>query len=138
MVLEQTRFTARDTQQRSLPIVLLDLVEDSLPVDAIDRISAVVANGNDEDNTAMTMLMREQGFAGPILAFAETPLHRLPMQHVGVTAVFTPKHLLAENLAGQTFKQAELWQHGVNVIGMWSDGQFIDLLQAFPKDACQQ
>ncbi|MGA9573300.1 MAG: NAD-binding protein [Lysobacterales bacterium] len=170
VVLEQTRAAARDVQQRGLPIVLLDLVEDSLPVDAIDHISAVVANGNDEENTALIMLMREQGFNGQILAFADTPQHRLPMQHVGATAVFTPRHLLSEalaarasrwvtsrvrgvqelgeqvgvyklrvqhdsTLAGQTLKQAELWQHGVNVIGMWSAGQFIDLPPADTKIA---
>jgi len=162
VVLEQTRIDARDTRERGLPLVLLDLVEDSLPVDAIDHISAVVANGSDEDNAALIMLMREQGFIGPIFAFAATPLHRMPMKHVGATAVFTPKRLLAEalatrasrwitarvrgvqelgeqvgvyklrihkdsTLAGQTLKQAELWQRGVNVIGMWSGGKFIDL-----------
>jgi len=162
VILEQTRAAARDAQQRGLSVVLLDLVEDSIPADQITSISAVVANGNDEDNTTLIVLMRELGYTGPILAFAETPLHRLPMQHVGATEVFTPRRLLSEALAarasrwitarvrgvqelgeqvgvyklrvqqdspldGQTLKQAELWQHGVNVIGMWSGGQFIDL-----------
>jgi len=168
VILEQTRVAARDAQQRGLPVVLLDLVEDSLPADQIGPISAVVANGNDEDNTTLIVLMRELGFTGPILAFAETPLHRMPMKHVGATAVFTPRRLLSEALAarasrwitarvrgvqelgeqvgvyklrvqqdspldGQTLKQAELWQHGVNVIGMWSGGQFIDLPPAGTK-----
>ncbi|MCW8925307.1 MAG: NAD-binding protein, partial [Xanthomonadales bacterium] len=86
----------------------------------------------------------------------------MPMQHVGATAVYTPRRLLSEALAarasrwitarvrgvqelgdqvgvyklrvqqdsplaGQTLKQARLWQDGVNIIGMWSGGQFIDL-----------
>jgi len=168
VLLEQTRAAARDAQQRGLQVVLFDLVEDYLTADDIEPISAVVANGNDEDNAALIMLMREMGFAGQILAFAETPLHRLPMKHVGATAVFTPRRLLSEALAahasrwitarvrgvqelgedvgvfklrvqqdsplaGQTLKQAELWQHGVNVIGMWSAGQFIDLPPARTK-----
>ncbi|MCW8924945.1 MAG: NAD-binding protein, partial [Xanthomonadales bacterium] len=70
VILEQARDAARAAQRRDLPVVLLDFVEDSLPADRIESISAVVANGNDEENTTLIMLMRELGYAGPILAFA--------------------------------------------------------------------
>jgi len=117
VVLEQTRIDARDTRERGLPLVLLDLVEDSIPVDAIDQISEVVANGSDEANAALIMLMREQGFKGPIFAFAATPLHRVPMKHVGATAVFTPKFLLAEALATRASRWITARVRGVQELG---------------------
>jgi len=162
VVLEQNREDARDAQERGLPVVLMDLEEDNISAESIDQILAVVANGSDESNAALIMLMREQCFTGPIFAFAASPLHRIPMKQVGATGVFTPKHLLAavlasrasrwitvqvrgvqelgdrvgvykyrihedSTLAGKTLRQAGLRQRGVNVIGMWSSGKFIDL-----------
>jgi Trk K+ transport system NAD-binding subunit len=99
LILEQDRADARAVQERGLPVVQLDLNENSLSRDEIQRISAVVANGSDHDNAALIMMLREGDFSGSILAFAQTPLHRLPLQQLGATAVYTPKHLLAAALA---------------------------------------
>lgn len=99
VVLEQDRSEARSSQDRDLPVVQMSLIETSLDTEELERISAVVANDTDQDNAALIMMLREQGYDGPILAFSATPLHRLPMQHLGATAVFTPKHLLSAALA---------------------------------------
>jgi len=99
VVLEQDRDAARATQDRGLPVVHMSLIESSLEPEDLERISAVVANDTDQDNAALIMMLRDEGYEGPILAFSATPLHRLPMQHLGATAVFTPKHLLAAALA---------------------------------------
>lgn len=98
-VLEQDRGAARDVQHRGLPVVHINLRESTLPDEDLERVSAVVANDTDQDNVALIMMFRDSGYGGPILAFAETPLHRVPMQRLGATNVYTPKHLLAAALA---------------------------------------
>jgi len=99
VVLEQDRNTAREVQERGLPVVQMNLIESNFESEDLDHISAVVANDTDQDNAALIMMLRDQGYDRPILAFSATPLHRVPMQHLGATAVYTPKHLLAAALA---------------------------------------
>jgi len=101
VILEQDRTAARAAQDRGLPVVQMSLIESGFERGDLSRISAVVANDTDQDNAALIMLLRDQGYEGPILAFSATPLHRVPMQHLGATAVFTPKHLLAAALASR-------------------------------------
>lgn len=99
VILERDREEARAAQERGLPVMYLDTDESSLPPNTVHRLAAVVLNDSDQDNAAVTMMLREEGFEGPILAFVQTPLHRLPLQQLGATAVYTPKHLLAAALA---------------------------------------
>ncbi len=159
VILEQDREDARAVQERGLPVMHFDRDESNLPPNTAQRISAAVLNDSDQDNAALTMMLREEGFEGPILAFVQTPLHRMPLQQLGATAVYTPKHLLAaalatrasrwltarvrnvqelgsdvgvfklriprsSPLAGQTLREANLRQHGVTIVGIWSGGQF--------------
>lgn len=101
VILEQERQDARAVQERGLPVVHMDLNENALSADEVGRIAAVVANGSDHDNAALMLMLREGEFRGPILAFAQTPLHRLPLEQLGAKAVYTPKHLLAAALASR-------------------------------------
>jgi Trk K+ transport system NAD-binding subunit len=107
VILEQDREAARAVQERGLPVLYQDLSETRLPAEAAERLAAVVANGSDQDNATLVILLREIGFEGQILAFAQTPLHRLPLQQLGATAVYTPKHLLAAALT----TRASGWLH---------------------------
>jgi len=117
VILEQDRTEARAVQERGLPVVQLDLTETTLSHDAVQNLAAVVANGSDQDNAALIMSLRESGFAGSILAFAQTPLHRLPLQRLGASAVYTPKHLLAAALATRASRWLTARVRNVHVLG---------------------
>jgi len=117
VILEQDRAEARAVQERGLPVLQLDLNEAELSREAVQRLAAVVANGSDQDNAALIMSLREAGFEGPILAFAQTPLHRLPLQQLGATGVYTPKHLLAAALATRASRWLTARVRNVHVLG---------------------
>jgi len=117
LILEQDRSAARNVQERNLPVVQMNLIEATIPAETLQGISAVVANDTDQDNAALIMLLREKGYSGPILAFATSPRHRLPMQHLGATAVYTPKHLLAAALATRASRWITARVRGVQELG---------------------
>src|SRR5258706_5852407 len=96
---EADETNARAVLERGLRVVCSRAEEDALDVCRLAQARALVANGRDEENAALTLRARQMGFRGEIFAFVEEPAHRKPMELAGATAAYTPRHIVAAALA---------------------------------------
>ncbi|MEA2235856.1 MAG: hypothetical protein QOC81_580 [Thermoanaerobaculia bacterium] len=99
IVVETDETTARAVLERGQAVVFSRAEEDALDLCRLGDARALVANGRDEENAAITLRARQMGFHGEIYAFVEEPAHRKPMELAGATAAFTPRHIVAAALA---------------------------------------
>jgi Trk K+ transport system NAD-binding subunit len=99
IVVETDETAARAVLERGLPVVFSRAEEDALDICRLARARALVANGRDEENAAITLRARQMGFRGEIFAFVEEPAHRKPMELAGATSAYTPRHIVAAALA---------------------------------------
>ena len=83
----------------------------------LDSARAVVANGDDEENAIAVMIAQELGFTGRILAVAEEPHHRQPLEMAGASAVLTPRHVLGRALAARASHHLQPRVDGVQQLG---------------------
>jgi hypothetical protein len=79
LVLEEDAETARELQERNVPVVRLRRALEEMDFTPIGHAAAIVANGSDHFNAALLMIARENGFAGPFFALMDDPLHRQPL-----------------------------------------------------------
>lgn len=117
VVLEEDRDVARRLQERGVEVVHASLGDEYLDLKPLRNADAVVANGEDHDNAALVLIARELGFKGTIIALADEPLHRYPLQTSGATVVFTPRHVLAAALAGKASRRIQQRVSGLQQIG---------------------
>ncbi len=101
LILETDEAMARRLVDDGRPVVFVHAEEDAIEAAAISRARAMVTNGTDEENAAMTLRARQSDFSGGIYALVEDPVHRKPMELAGATAVYTPRHILAASLAAR-------------------------------------
>jgi Trk K+ transport system NAD-binding subunit len=99
IVVETDEATARAVLERNQAVVFSRAEEDALDICRLSEARALVANGRDEENAAITLRARQMGFRGEIFAFVEEPAHRKPMELAGATAAYTPRHIVAAALA---------------------------------------
>ena len=99
LVVETNETRARAVMERMQPVVFTRSDEDALDVCRLKSARALVANGSDQENAALTLRARQMGFGGEIFAFVEDPAHRKPMELAGASAVYTPRHIIAAALA---------------------------------------
>ena len=101
VVIEEDEALARRLREQGHHVVLANLIGGYLDLGNIQQARAIVANGGDHDNAVLIALARSQGYRGAIYAFSEDPLHRTAMLRAGASAVFTPRHVLAADLASK-------------------------------------
>jgi Trk K+ transport system NAD-binding subunit len=99
LVIETDEAAARAVLEGGQRVVFTRSDEDALDVCRLSEARALVANGRDQENAALTLRARQMGFTGEIYAFVEEPAHRKPMELAGVTAAYTPRHIIAAALA---------------------------------------
>lgn len=99
IVVETDEAVARAVLERGQAVVFSRAEEDALDLCRLAEARALVANGRDEENAAITLRARQMGFRGEIFAFVEEPAHRKPMELAGATAAYTPRHIVAAALA---------------------------------------
>lgn len=99
VVVEENEAIARRLRGRGQRVVHASLVEDDLDLSPLADARALVANGPDETDALLAMSARDAGFKGPIVALIDNPHRRAPMHLAGVTAAFTPNHVLAAAVA---------------------------------------
>jgi K+ transport systems, NAD-binding component len=99
IVVETDEAVARAVLERGQAVVFSRAEEDALDLCRLGSARALVANGRDEENAAITLRARQMGFRGDIFAFVEEPAHRKPMELAGATAAYTPRHIVAAALA---------------------------------------
>jgi Trk K+ transport system NAD-binding subunit len=105
LVVETDETAARAVIERGLPAVFSRTEEDALDVCRLEQARALVANGRDEENAALILRARQNGFRGEVFAFVEEPAHRKPMELAGATAAYTPRHIVAAALAAHASDQ---------------------------------
>ncbi|HEY0513249.1 MAG TPA: NAD-binding protein [Thermoanaerobaculia bacterium] len=101
LVLEADEAVARRLFERGVRIVHRSLSDGALQAARLGGARAIVANGSDDENAALSLSARQLGYRGTLLALVEDPFHRQPMMLAGATAVFTPRHILGAALAAR-------------------------------------
>jgi Trk K+ transport system NAD-binding subunit len=99
LVAETDEESARAVLESGQAVLFTRSDEEILDVCRIETARAIVANGRDEENAALILRARHNGFKGGIYAFVENPAHRKPIELAGATAAFTPRHIVAAALA---------------------------------------
>jgi Trk K+ transport system NAD-binding subunit len=117
VVIEEDEAVARSLVERGINVVWCPERADPLAAVPLADARALVANGSDEENAALLLSARQEGFTGDILAIAEDPFHRAPLALAGATAVFTPRHLLAAALAARASDRISPRVSGVQQLG---------------------
>lgn len=117
LVLEPDESVARRLFERGQKVVSRVVDDDGLEAVRLKHARAVIANGSDDENAALTLSVRQFGFTGPILALVEEPFHRRPMMLAGATAVFTPRHMLGAALAARASTRISPRTAGIQQLG---------------------
>jgi Kef-type K+ transport system membrane component KefB/Trk K+ transport system NAD-binding subunit len=99
VVVERDEIVARRLNARGKRVVHASIADGDLDLSPLAKARALVANIEDENDAMLAMSARELGFGGPIVALIDNPNRRGPMQLAGVTAAFTPTHVLAAAVA---------------------------------------
>jgi Trk K+ transport system NAD-binding subunit len=101
LVLEPDDSTARRLFERGVAVIHRSLGDGALQAARLGTARAIIANGTDDENAALSLAARQLAYRGTILALVEEPFHRRPMMLAGATAVFTPRHILGAALAAR-------------------------------------
>src|ERR1043165_6649685 len=117
LVVETDEGNARALLETGQRIVFVRSDEDALDVCRLAEARALVANGRDQENAALTLRARQSGFAGESYAFVEGPAPRKPMELAGVTAAYTPRHIIAAALAAHASDVISPRLPGIDAIG---------------------
>jgi Trk K+ transport system NAD-binding subunit len=117
LVLEEEDGMARRLFERGVRVLHRGLGEGALQAARLGSARAVIANGSDDANAALSLAARQLGFRGTILALVEDPFHRRPMMLAGATAVFTPRHILGAALAARASKRINPRVGGIQQLG---------------------
>lgn len=117
LVVEIDETAARAGLESGQRVIFVRSDEDALDVCRLGDARALVANGRDQENAALTLRARQMGFTGEIYAFVEEPAHRKPMELAGVTAAYTPRHIIAAALAAHASDVISPRLPGIDAIG---------------------
>ncbi|HTG33847.1 MAG TPA: NAD-binding protein [Thermoanaerobaculia bacterium] len=117
LVLEPDDSVARRLFEGGVRIVHRSLSEGALRSARLEKARAIIANGSDDENAALSLSARQLGFRGTILALVEDPFHRRPMMLAGATAVFTPRHILGAALAARASARINPRVGGIQQLG---------------------
>jgi Trk K+ transport system NAD-binding subunit len=121
VILEEDMPLARSLRDRGYAVVFGNLDEDPGILAGVEQAQAVVTNADDHANATCILIVREQGFEGPIYALADNPLYRPPMLKVGASAVFTPTHVLGAALAARASVRISPPAEGLHLLGTQVD-----------------
>jgi Trk K+ transport system NAD-binding subunit len=117
LVVEEDEATARRLVERGRRVVHSRLEDGALSAARLGHARALIANGSDDQNAAVILAARHEGFAGDVLALVEEPLHRRPLILAGATAVFTPRHVLGAALAARASARISPAVSGIQHLG---------------------
>jgi Trk K+ transport system NAD-binding subunit len=117
LVLEEDEPQARRLFESGVKVLHRSLAAGALAAARLVSARALIANGTDDENAALSLSARQLGFRGPILALVEEPFHRRPMMLAGATAVFTPRHILGAALAARASVRINPQVGGVQQLG---------------------
>ena len=117
VIFEEDMTIARNLRDRGYNVVFGKLADDPKVLARVRQARAVVTNAGDHGNATCALIVREQGFAGPLYALADDPLYRPPMLQIGATDVFTPAHVLGAALASRASTRISPPAEGMHLLG---------------------
>ncbi|MDP6796920.1 MAG: NAD-binding protein [Candidatus Krumholzibacteria bacterium] len=117
LILESDPREARRLQEEGHRVLYGRLEEGVLEAAGLSRARALIAAGRDDQNAAIALMARQQGFQGDVLSLAEKASHRRALILSGCTDVFTPGELLAQALATRASEKVKPTLEGVQQIG---------------------
>ena len=117
VIFEEDMTIARNLRDRGYNVVFGKLADDPKVMTRVKQARAVVTNAGDHGNATCALIVREQGFAGPLYALADDPLYRPPMLQIGATDVFTPAHVLGAALASRASTRISPPAEGMHLLG---------------------
>jgi Trk K+ transport system NAD-binding subunit len=117
LVLEEDEPQARRLVESGVRVLHRGLSNGALESSRLLSARAIIANGTDDENAALSLSARQLGYRGPILALVEEPFHRRPMMLAGATSVFTPRHILGAALAARASVRINPRVGGVQQLG---------------------
>jgi Trk K+ transport system NAD-binding subunit len=117
LVLEEDEPLARRLVESGVRVLHRGLGNGALEASRLLSARAIIANGSDDENAALSLSARQLGYRGPILALVEEPFHRRPMMLAGATSVFTPRHILGAALAARASARINPRVGGVQQLG---------------------
>ncbi len=117
VVVEPEEAVARRLAQRKIPVVFDDVLGTCLDNVYLDRARALITNGSDEENAAVILVARQEGFEGECLALVEEPRYRQPLALAGADAVLTPRHVLGAALAARASRRIDPRLSGIQRLG---------------------
>ncbi len=117
VVVEEDETVARRLLEHGHRVVFGELDDGVLDRAHFQTARAIVANGSDDQNASLTVTVRQAGFTGTVIAMAENPLHRRPLNLAGANVVFTPRHALGAALAAQASRRISPAVGGLTLLG---------------------
>ena len=117
VIVEENQATARRLHDRGRAVVNAQLEEDEIDFSRLGAARGIVAAGDDPSNAVLTLMARQQGFAGPIAVLVASPARRAAMKRAGASAVFTPSHILAAALAARASHKINPRVSGAQTLG---------------------
>lgn len=117
VVFEEDEAVARRLHDRRRHVVFGQLQDEGVDLERIHAARGVVANGDDDSNAAFALIVRQQGYQGPVVALISNPARRNPMRRIGASAVFTPRHVLAATIAAKASAKISPRLSGVQILG---------------------
>jgi Trk K+ transport system NAD-binding subunit len=117
VVLETDHDTARDLLARGRRVVVASPGPGLLQNLDLSGVHAIVANGGDDENAAMTVAARQAGYEGEILAIAEQAQHVKALTLAGANRVFAPRQVLAAALAARASERVNPRIVGAQALG---------------------
>jgi Trk K+ transport system NAD-binding subunit len=117
VILETDQGAARDLLARGRRVVFASPGPALLDGLDLSSVRAIVANGADDENAAMTVAARQAGYEGEILAIAEQAQHVKALTLAGANRVFAPRQVLAAALAARASERVNPRIVGAQALG---------------------
>ena len=117
LVLEEDEATARRLMHRGVRVIRARPGSRFVRRSHLLAARALVANGSDDENAALILGARQEGYEGDILALVEQPFHRRAMMLSGATIAYTPRHVLAAALVARASDRISPRVSGVQHLG---------------------
>jgi Trk K+ transport system NAD-binding subunit len=117
VVLETDQNAARHLVARGRRVVLASPGPSLFENLDLSGVGAIVANGGDDENAAMTVAARQAGYEGEILAIAEQSQHVKALTLAGANRVFAPRQVLAAALAARASERVNPRIVGAQALG---------------------
>lgn len=117
LMIENDERSVRRLMDHQAPVVYRPTFEETFDQVGLAKARALILNGDDEENAALTVVARQHGYSGQILTLVEEPFYRSAMTLAGADIVFSPRRVLAGALAARASQRIRPRLDGAQHLG---------------------